>query len=100
MKLWIIPTIGHKQLGQLSPAAARAVASAQRAAGRTSTTALRTHSVLSRLLMAAMQEGHTVPPRVLAVKPPAISANDREALSTPEALAVLQVAAGLPHGSR
>lgn len=100
VKQWIIPTIGHKRLEQLSPADIRAVAQAQRKAGRSSSTALRTHVVLTSMLRAAIAEGHQVPRRVLEVKAPAKAVSDRTAMSIPEALAMLQVASHLPHGSR
>lgn len=100
VKNWIVPTIGHKQLDKLTPVDVRAVESAQRKAGRTSSTALRTHSALMSMLRAALVEGHPVPSRVFAVDPPGKAANDRDAIPIPQALAILQVASGLPHGSR
>lgn len=100
VRKWIVPTIGHKRLDQLSPGDVRAVADAQRAAGRSTSTAHRTHTTLTSMLRAAIVEGHQVPRRVLDVKPPALAVNDRTAMSMPEALAVLQVASFLPHGSR
>jgi integrase len=100
VRQWIVPTIGHKRLEQLTPADVRAVANAQRAAGRSTSTARRTHTTLTAMLRAALLEGHQVPRRVLDVEAPAIAANDRTDMTIPEALAVLQVASFLPHGSR
>lgn len=100
VKQWIIPTVGHKRLEQLTPADVRAVSEAQRTAGRSTSTALRTHQTLTSMLRAAISEGHQVPRRVLDVKAPTKAANDRAAMSVPEALAMLQVASFLPHGSR
>lgn len=77
VRRWIVPTIGHRRFAMLTPGDVRAVANAQRAAGRTSSTQRRTHSVLMSLLKAAQGEGHPVPARVLAVKAPAANANDR-----------------------
>lgn len=100
VRQWIIPTIGQKRLEQLTPADMRAVSEAQRAAGRSTSTALRTHQTLTSMLRAAIIEGHQVPRRVFDVKAPAVAANDRSSMSTPEALAMLKVASSLPHGSR
>lgn len=97
---WIIPTIGHKRLDGLTPADIRAVSDAIRAAGHATSTALRYHGTLQRILRAAILEGHNVPSRVLAVDAPTANATDRTALSVPHALAVLAVASTLPHGSR
>lgn len=97
---WIVPTIGHKRLELLTPGDVRAVAEAQRQAGRAGSTQVRTHSVLMSMLKAAMAEGHPVPQRLLVVKPPVKGTSDRQDMSVPEATAVLQQAALLPHGSR
>ena len=100
VRKWIVPTIGHKRLDALSPADIRAVANAQRAAGKSTTTAKRTHTTLTGMLRAAILEGHNVPERVLLVAAPEIAVNDRDAMTVPEALAILREASFLPHGSR
>jgi hypothetical protein len=100
VRKWIIPTIGHKRLAQLTPGDRRAVANKQRDAGRKSSTALRTDTTLVSMLQAAMIEGHHIPANVFLVARPTINANDRQAMETDEAIAVLGVAAGLPHASR
>lgn len=100
LQRWIIPTIGHRRLEALTPADLRAVATAQRDAGRTSSTQRRTHSVLTTLLRAAVVEGYPVPLRLLEAKAPALSKSDRTALSSTHALGILAQAAALPHGSR
>lgn len=97
---WIVPTIGHKRLDKLTPADVKAVTTALRAAGKSTSTAKRYHGVLMRMLKAAVQEGHHIPPRVITVDPPAEAVHDRTALSVPESLAVLEVASHLDHGSR
>ena len=97
---WIVPTIGRKRFDALTPADVRAVADAQRDAGRKSSTQRRTHSTLMQLLKAASFEGYPVPQRLLTMKAPAISISDRTDMSVPEAVAVLEQAARLPYGSR
>ena len=95
---WIVPTIGHKRLDQLTPADRRAVANAVRKAGKTASTARRYDGTLTRLLKAAIVEGYNVPARVLAIEPPAANPNDRQALELDEAKAALRAAAQLPRG--
>lgn len=97
---WIVPTIGHKRLDLLTPGDIRAVSQAQRKADRSTSTAVRTHSVLTGLLKAAMAEGFTVPPRVLLTKKPTLAVNDRADIGVDNARAILEHAADLPHGSR
>lgn len=101
VRKWIVPTIGHKRFVQLNPADARAVAKAQRDAGLSSSTQLRTHSVLMSLLKAAAVEGHPVAERLFKVEAPSKAVSDRKAMTVPEAVAVLGAAIDLlPHSSR
>ncbi len=100
VNLWVIPEIGHKRFTDLTPADVRAVGNAQRKAGRTSSTELRTHSVLTTMLKAAMLEGHPVHPRILATRAPRKSVSDRDAMTVDQALAILPWAGELHHGSR
>jgi len=99
VRKWIVPTIGHKRLEDLTPADVRAVDQAQRKAGNT-TSSTRTHTVLMGMLKAALGEGHAVPPRILTMKAPARPVSDRDALTVEQAVKVLDVAASDPRGSR
>ena len=101
VRRWIVPTIGHRRLDQLTPSDIRKVAKDVRAAGRSSSTARRTHITLIGLLKAAMLDGHQVPARVLLVAAPGTSENDLDAMTDNEIEAVMDVAARhLPHWSR
>ncbi len=97
---WIIPTIGHRRFDALTPADIRAVLNAQRAAGRSSSTQLRTHSVLMSMLKAALVEGYPVTDRLLKVPAPRAAVNDRTSMQLEEAVAVLELAAEIPQASR
>jgi integrase len=97
---WIIPTIGHVRFDALAPAHVRAVANAQRDASRSTSTQLRTHSVLMSLLRAAQVEGYPVTERVLNGDRPEKAVSDRAAMSVDEAVAILEVAADTPQASR
>src|SRR5690606_27892917 len=98
VRKWIVPTIGHKRFAQLNPADVRAVTNAQRLAGLSSSTQLRTQSVLMSLLKAAALEGHPIAERIFKTEAPGKAATDRRAMSVPEAVAVLGAATELlPH---
>lgn len=87
---WIVGTIGAAKLADLSPADVRAVAAAIRRDGGSSSTALRYHGTLMRMLKAATQEGYTVPGNVLLSKAPKKSINDRDALTPEQCLSVVE----------
>lgn len=97
---WIVPTIGHVRLEDLTPDDVRAVTIAVRKAKLSTSTALRYHAVLRKMLKAAVLDGHTVPPHTLLVEAPAIAVHDRQSLAIPQALSVLEAASHEPDGSR
>lgn len=100
IRKWIIPTIGHRKLDQLTPADLRALVKAITDAGHSTSTARRYVATLKVMLKAAVQEGHKVNANVLAMRPPAEAAHDRKALSLDHAVAVLGEARTMPDGSR
>jgi integrase len=100
IRKWIIPTIGHRRLEQLTPRDVRSVADAQRNAKPKPRQPGDTHRVLLTMLNWAVGEGHHVPSSVLAMKAPKSEKSDRAAMTVDQGLACLAVAAELPHGSR
>lgn len=92
IRRWVIPTIGSRRLTDLTPADVRAIHTAVTKAGRSSTTGMHAHTVLVRMLKSAVAEGHAVPPRLFEVKRPSLAVNDREAIPTPHARAILAAA--------
>lgn len=100
IELWVVETIGRRRLDQLTPADVRAVAEAQRSAGRTTATQAATHRALMTMLRAAVREGYAVPPRIFEVKAPRPEKSDRLGMTVPEGLACIQAAESLPHGTR
>lgn len=98
--LWIIPTIGHRRLDQLTPADIRTVTRAILDAGRAPATAHRAQAVLEKMLRDAIREGFTVPERALMVEGPTPGENDRGVIPLPDALTLLGAAADQPDGSR
>ncbi len=98
---WVIPTIGHKRLDKVSPIDVKAVGKAIRAAGLSSTTARQHQVVLIGCLRTAVSEGgHRINPSIFAMKAPAKAINDRAAIATTDARALLTAASAAPEGSR
>jgi len=89
VRRWIVPTIGHRRLADLTRADVRSVLAAITSAGRSTTTALHAHGVLIRMLKAARAEGHHVELRVIETPRPAKAVSDREAIPTADALLLL-----------
>lgn len=100
IRKWIIPTIGHRRLADLTPADLRALRQAIVGAGRSTTTALHAHKILVKMLTDAVVEGHDVPERVRLAPKPAKAANDRGALPLDDALKVLHVVTARPDAPR
>jgi integrase len=104
---WIVPAIGTKRLVELTARDVRAVESRIRAAeakgGRRrpgTSTVLRVQRTLIKMLRDAVEDGYPVQPSIFNVKAPGVPKSDREALETPQAIAVLAHAADLPRGTR
>lgn len=97
---WILPTLGHRRLAELTPADLRALTRAITDAGRTTTTALHSHAVLKKMLRDARIEGHEVPQRIFDMPRPAPAANDRDAMPLDQLLDVLAVVAKRPDSTR
>lgn len=100
LRKWVIPTIGHRRLSQLTPADIRAVAQAQYDVGNKTSAADATHRAMMTMLNRAVREGKTVPLAALKAERPGMGESDRTALSLQDTLACLAVAATLPHGTR
>lgn len=101
VRKWIVPTIGHKRFDQLAPADVRAVTSAIRAAGRSSSTQLRYYAVLIDLLRAARREGYPVHETLLdAGDAPVPAISTRTDMGVENAVKLLELAAQRSDGSR
>lgn len=85
----VVETIGGVKLADLTPADVRSVAAHIRRQGQSSSTALRYHGSLVRMLKAAALEGYLVPPNVLLSPKPTAAVNDREAVPIIQAIEAL-----------
>ena len=81
---WIVPTIGHRRLSELTPGDVRAVERAILKAGLSPTTAHNAHGLLVTILRDAKREGHSIPDAVLlATRPEKAESPRRGAVSAP-----------------
>lgn len=96
----IVAAIGATKLADLTPEDVRAVASYLRRNGKSTSTALRYHGSLMRMLKAASLDGYSIPPNVLLAKKPTAAVNDRQAVSFEHSIKALGVIAGRKDGSR
>lgn len=90
---WIIPTIGHRRLTDLTPADLRALRTAITDAGRSTTTARHAHKILIKMLRDAVVEGHSVPPRIFEAPKPTKARSDRDAIPVEHLVRILAVIA-------
>lgn len=87
---WIVSTIGHVHLSDLSPGHVRSLRKAIVDDGKSTSTALRYHGSLVRMLKAAALEGYKVPPNALLTEAPKKAVHDREAMPLAATLAILE----------
>lgn len=97
---WILPVLGRKKVAALKPSDVRAVTLAVTEADRSTATASKAHMVLSAMLESARLDGVSGRNVTRDVIAPTVLANERGALSTDEAFAILRVAARRLDGTR
>lgn len=97
---WIIPTLGRRAIHTLKPSDVRALRTAILAAGLATSTARQAHIVLRRILDAARTERLITRNVAEDVKAPRAAKGVRGALTTPQAIAILQAARQHPDGAR
>lgn len=98
---WIVPTIGHRRLDQLTPGDRRSITTAMTRAGLASSSVTRAQAVLGKMLKDAIIEGHAVPQSVMLVKTGGGSVESgRDAIPLDDALLILAVASERPDSSR
>lgn len=86
---WIVPTIGHRKLSDVTAADVRKIHKAMRDAGRAPSSVTRTHAVTMKLLKDARRDGHPVTAAATDVQPPSAGLTDRAALPVEDALKIL-----------
>jgi integrase len=97
---WILPALGARRLVELAPRDVRAFQGAMRSAGLPPSTMNRYQRTLAKMLRDAQQEGIPVAEAVVDAPGVPQSENDRQAMETVQAVAVMHHATDLPHGGR
>jgi integrase len=96
----IVAAIGEIKLADLTPVDVKEVAKYLRRKGKSTSTALRYHGTLTRMLKAAALAGYLIQPNVLLGKKPKAAVHDRQAIPLPDALKLLECVAAKPDASR
>ena len=100
VKTWINPTLGKKPITLVKPSDVRLVYQAIGAAGRSSSTALKAHNVMSAMLESARKDGIVARNVIADVDPPRAAISERGALPTADALKILAAASNRIDGTR
>lgn len=100
VNVWVVPLIGKKRIAQVKPSDLRTIYKAITDAGRSSTTALKIHNLMSAMLESARLDGIVGRNVARDVVPPKAAVSTRGALATDDALAVLRTAARHVDGTR
>lgn len=100
VRQWIVPTFGHKRIGQVVPEDVEAMHDAMRDADLASSSMNRTHNVFNKMIKDAVIKGHRVHPGLTLLDKPAINENDRTAMPLPHAMSMLRVIEVEPDPSR
>ena len=97
---WINPTLGKKPITLVKPSDVRLVYRAIGVAGRSSSTALKAHNVMSAMFESARKDGIVARNVIADVDPPRAAISGRDSLSTEEAIKLLANASDRPDGTR
>ena len=89
---WVIPTIGHRRLTDLTVTDLRKMEAAMRQAGRSTTSIRYVRLILHRVLKAAIVEGHRIPDSVMLAPKPKAAASKRQAIPAADAATLLKAA--------
>lgn len=106
LRRWVVPTIGHRRVADLTPGDVRKVARAQyeatssRGGALSQSTVDSTHRQLMTCLRAAKADGARIADSVFLVEKPGMGRSDRMPLTLEETVRCLDVAQHLPHGLR
>lgn len=100
VNVWVIPVLGKKRIAQLKPSDLRLISTAIADAGRSSTTALKLHNLMSAMLESARLDGIVGRNVARDVVAPKAAVSNRDALPMASALAVLRAATGQVDGTR
>jgi integrase len=100
LKTWVLPAIGRRNMKDIRASDLRRIYDALRAADKSTSTALKVHTMLSSMFEAARLE-RIVPANVTKdIRPPKAAKSVRNTFTPDETLRLLRAADGLPDGSK
>lgn len=99
LTVWVLPRIGKKRIAEVRPSHILDVYKAMYDSGKSSSTALKTHWVLSRFFEDARRE-YKVPNVIRDVDPPKAAPSSRDAIPVEEVMKILDEAAHREDGMR
>jgi integrase len=100
MKTWILPELGKKAIALVKPSDVRLVYRAINAAGRSSSTALKAHNIMSAMFESARRDGIVGRSVMTDVDAPRAAASERDAIPTEDAIRILVAASSRFDGTR
>ena len=99
VRTWIVPTLGKKPIALVKPSDVRLVYQAIGLAGRSSSTALKAHNIMSAMFESARRDGIVRRNVIADVDAPRAAVSERDALPTDAAIKVLAAASGRVDGT-
>lgn len=100
VRTWIVPTIGKKRVALVKPSDVRSVYQQIAIAGRSSSTALKAHNIMSAMFESARRDGIVGHNVIADVDAPRAAISNRDALSTDVAIKILAEASTRTDGTR
>lgn len=100
LKTWVYPAIGRRTIKDVRPSDLRRIYDGIRSAGRSSSTALKVHTMLSGMFEAAKDERLTNGNVVKDIRSPKAAKVDRDTFTPAETLALLEAATQARDGSK
>lgn len=100
LKTWVLPHIGRKNVKDVRPSDLRFIYDTMKAAGKSSSTALKAHNVMSSMFESARLERLVANNVANDLRPPKAAKSTRDTLSPEETARILVAAQSIPHGSK
>lgn len=100
LRTWVLPVIGRKNIKDVRPSDLRRIYDEMRAAGKSSSTALKTHTMLSSMFEGARLERLVSSNVVRDIRPPKAAKTGRDTFTPEETLSLLEQAESARDGSK
>lgn len=100
LKNWVMPAIGRKNIKEVRPSDINRIYDKLRAAGKSSSTSAKVHTMMSGMFEGAVDESLVSSNVIKKVNQPPAAKTDRDTFTPQETLAILQAATTVRHGSK